>query len=413
MLIISYTEKAFSVAILIKIKTPAGATHESSDFARGAYEMAYYDLIIVGAGPAGSTLAWSLQDSGKRILLIDQKHFPRPKSCAGWVTPSVLDSLKIDPDVYAEGRILQPIEGFRIGMMGRSALENDHGGIVSYGIRRCEFDHFLLDRVTADTQLGTAIKDIRHDHGNWILNQRWETPLLVGAGGHFCPVATHIGAGPGRHETVVAAREVEFELTPEQAAACEVKGDRPELWFCRDLKGYAWVIRKDNFLNIGLGREDHRKLTRHLNRFVSAMQLEGRIPRDLPGRFKGHAYLLYDHAQRPLLDDGVMLVGDAAGLAFNQSGEGIRPAIESALLAANVIRNAADLSARSLQPYGEAIAHRFGTRALKSESSLQVPDWVKMPLAASLMRSHWFTRKILTERWFLHQQVPPLEEIAS
>lgn len=370
--------------------------------------MAYYDLIIVGAGPAGATLAWALQQTGKRILLLDRHHFPRPKSCAGWLTPTVLDSLDIVPEHYRQGRVLQPIRGFRMGLMGQHPVANDHGRVISYGIRRCEFDAYLLDRVRVDRELGTAIKDIRYQHGNWTINQRWEAPLLIGAGGHFCPVATHIGAGPGRHETVVAAREVEFEMPPEEASACAVAADQPELWFCRDLKGYAWAFRKGNFLNIGLGREDHRKLSRHLNRFVAMMQAEGRIPRQLPGRFKGHAYLLYEHAQRPLLDDGVMLIGDAAGLAFTQSGEGIRPAVESALIAAQVIRNANDLSARSLQPYGEAIARRFGTRGLKSEGSLQIPDWVKLPLAASLMKSHWFTRRILTERWFLQQQATPL-----
>lgn len=370
--------------------------------------MAYYDLIIVGAGPAGTTLAWALQQTGRRILLLDSQHFPRPKSCAGWLTPTVLDSLHIDPEHYRQGRVLQPIRGFRMGLMGQNPVANDHGKVISYGIRRCEFDSYLLDRVRVERELGTAIKDIRYQHGNWVINQRWEAPLLIGAGGHFCPVATHIGAGPGRHETVVAAREVEFALTPEQASACTVAPEQPELWFCRDLKGYAWAFRKGNFLNIGLGREDHRKLSRHLSRFVSAMQSDGRIPDTLPGRFKGHAYLLYGHAQRPLLDDGIMLIGDAAGLAFTQSGEGIRPAVESALIAAQVIRNTDDLSARSLQPYGEAIARRFGTRGLNADGGLQLPDWVKLPLAASLMKSHWFTRRILTERWFLQQQAAPL-----
>jgi hypothetical protein len=139
------------------------------------------------------------------------------------------------------------------------------------------------------------------------------------------------------------------------------------------------------------------------------MKSTGRIPQDLPGRFKGHAYLLYAHADRPLVDDGVMLIGDAAGLAYTQSGEGIRPAIESALLAADVIGEATDYSASSLQSYGDAIAERFGTRASEPDQGWQVPDWVKMPLASSLMRSHWFTRKVVTEKWFLHQEVPPLK----
>ncbi|SFN18128.1 NAD(P)/FAD-dependent oxidoreductase [Marinobacter pelagius] len=372
--------------------------------------MDYYDLIIVGAGPAGSTLAKALENTDKRILIIDKQDFPRDKTCAGWVTPAVMKELDIDLTDYGTGRTLQPIRRFRIGMMGQAPVENDHGEVVSYGIRRCEFDNYLLDRVTTATrQLGTPVKSIERRDGNWVVNETWEAPLIVGAGGHFCPVARLLGEGPGSHETVVAAKEVEFQMTDEQASVCQARGDTPELWFCRDLKGYAWVFRKGNYLNIGLGREDNHKLSEHLQAFVEEMKTSGRIPADLPGRFKGHAYLLYAHAERPLVDDGVILIGDSAGLAYTQSGEGIRPAVESALLAAEVLRKATDYSASSLQVYGDAIAERFGNRASDTEQGWQVPDWLKLPLASTLMRSHWFTRKVVTEKWFLHREVPPLE----
>lgn len=371
--------------------------------------MEYYDLIIVGAGPAGSTLARALHRSGKRVLILDKQAFPRDKTCAGWVTPAVMESLGINPAEYEKGRTLQPIRRFRIGMMGQPAVENDHGHVVSYGIRRCEFDHYLLDQVNCEKQLATQVRSIEHRYGNWELNGQWQTPLLVGAGGHFCPVARLLGDGPGKHETVVSAKEVEFQMTPAQAQACAARGDTPELWFCQDLKGYAWVFRKGRFLNIGLGREDNHRLSDHLQAFVEDMTLAGRIPSDLPKRFKGHAYLLYGHANRPLVDEGVLLIGDAAGLAYTQSGEGIRPAIESALLAAEVIQSAPDYSALALQRYGERIAARFGTRANDQEQGREIPGWLRLPIASTLMRSHWFTRKVITEKWFLHQEVPPLD----
>ncbi|WP_339802302.1 NAD(P)/FAD-dependent oxidoreductase [uncultured Marinobacter sp.] len=368
-----------------------------------------YDLIIIGAGPAGSTLATALEGSDKRVLIVDKQTFPRDKTCAGWVTPAVMDSLAIDTQDYGADRTLQPIRRFRIGMMGQEPVENDHGEIVSYGIRRSEFDHYLLQRAHCDKVLGEPVRSIEQEGGNWVVNGRWQAPLVVGAGGHFCPVARLLGDGPGGHETVIAAKEVEFEMTPAQANTCKASGVTPELWFCRDLKGYGWIFRKGNYLNIGLGREDNYKLSDHLNHFVDEMKQAGRIPSDLPGRFKGHAYLLYNHAHRPLVDDGLILLGDAAGLAYTESGEGIRPAIESALLAATVIRSAENYSAKSLQPYGDAIAERFGKRARQNENGWQLPQWVKAPLAGTLMRSHWFTRKVVTEKWFLHQDLQPLK----
>ncbi|MCH8499465.1 MAG: NAD(P)/FAD-dependent oxidoreductase [Marinobacter sp.] len=369
-----------------------------------------YDVIIVGAGPAGSTLAHALAGRGRRILLMDKQPFPRDKTCAGWVTPAVWAALGIRPEDYGQRHTLQPITGFRIGMMGQKAVENDHGEVpVSYGIRRCEFDNYLLERVSADKALNTPVKTILRTDDGWLINETFKAPLLIGAGGHFCPVARHLGKGPGSHELAVAAKEVEFEMTEAQLRSCAAQGDVPELWFCQDLKGYAWVFRKGRFLNIGLGREDNHRLSEHLAEFVEDMKIHGRIPHDIPSRFKGHAYLLYDHAGRPMVQDGALLIGDAAGLAYTQSGEGIRPAIESALIAAEVIQQAPDVTAPSLKPYEEAVIQRFGQRTGPEAQKLQLPSWIKQSLASGLMRSQWFTRKVVTERWFLHQDVPPLK----
>lgn len=147
--------------------------------------MDYYDVIIVGAGPAGSTLARSLESAGKRVLIIDKQTFPRDKTCAGWVTPAVFKSLDINPEDYGHARTIQPIRRFRIGMMGQNAVENDHDEIVSYGIRRCEFDAFLLGRVRSPKQLGTPVKSIVRENGNWTLNNQWQAPLLIERAGIF------------------------------------------------------------------------------------------------------------------------------------------------------------------------------------------------------------------------------------
>ena len=52
-------------------------------------------VIIVGGGPAGSTCAWKLKQSNVPAILLDKKPFPRPKICAGWITPAVIADLHI------------------------------------------------------------------------------------------------------------------------------------------------------------------------------------------------------------------------------------------------------------------------------------------------------------------------------
>ncbi len=369
------------------------------------------DVLIVGGGPAGSSCARRLRHSGLDVLILDKQAFPRDKVCAGWITPAVAEELELDLEDYARGRVLQPLTGFRTSLMGGREVETRYPQPVSYGIRRCEFDHYLLERSGARTRLGETFKTMRRDGDHWVVNDAIAAPLVIGAGGHFCPVARQLGARPGTAEEAVAAKEIEFELSPEQAAACAVRADTPELFFCEDLKGYGWVFRKGDYLNIGLGRQDKHKLGQHLEAFVALLKQRGRIPADLPDRFHGHAYLLYGETPRRLLDHGVLLIGDAAGLAYAQSGEGIRPAIESGLMAAQLIPSLnGNYDRDRLQPYVAALESRFGPRdrAHKISAAALLPESVKHFLAARLLASRWFARHLVLDRWFFHADQAPL-----
>src|SRR5262245_5359412 len=116
------------------------------------------DVLIVGGGPAGSSCAWGLRRSGRDVLVMDAASFPRDKVCAGWITPHVVDALELDLTDYRIGRTLQPITGFRTGLVGGADdLETAYDAAVSYGIRRCEFDHYLLQRSGARLRLGEPI----------------------------------------------------------------------------------------------------------------------------------------------------------------------------------------------------------------------------------------------------------------
>src|SRR5262249_49278658 len=137
--------------------------------------------------------------------------------------------------------------------------------------------------------------------------------------------------------------------------------------FCPDLKGYGWCFRKQNFLNVGLGRLDTHHLSAHVEGFLSFLKSSRRLAFEIPRSLLGHAYLLYGDATRNVVSDGLLLAGDAAGLAHAQSGEGIRPAIESGLLAAKTIIAAQGNYARAnLEIYPMLLRNRFGVAG---------PDW--------------------------------------
>ncbi len=368
------------------------------------------EVIIVGGGPAGSTCAWRLRQAGLDVVIVDKKAFPRDKICAGWVTPAVVQELQIDLDHYrSAGCTLQPITGFRTGIIGAKVVNTTYEEPVSYGIRRYEFDAYLLARSGARIADPAPLRSLERTARGWIANGTLSAAMVVGAGGHFCPVARHLGAQLGQAETVVAAQEVEFPLSETQAEQCAAVAEVPELYFCPDLKGYGWVFRKGGYLNVGLGREDNHKLSEHVSAFLRWLKAEGRVPHDTPEKLGGHAYLLYNHAPRPLVADAALLIGDAAGLAYPQSGEGIRPAVESALLAADAIWQAGgDYSLPRLACYERRMRERFGARMAKSVTDY-MPEGLKRVLGAGLMSNPWFARKVVIDNWFLHASTPVLE----
>lgn len=364
------------------------------------------DAIVVGGGPAGSTFAGRLRAAGLEVVVLDRAVFPRDKVCAGWITPGVVDALGLDLEDYRRSCVLQPITRFRTGIIGRPPLETDYGRPVSYGILRCEFDAYLLRRSGARVRGGAPVESLERTGAGWIVNGDVRAPLLVGAGGHFCPVARHLGARRER-DPVVVAQEIEFRLRPDQQSALAVQGETPELYFCADLKGYGWCFRKGDRLNVGLGRLDPNGLAAHASAFREFLQRSRRVPADLPGRWKGHAYLLYEARRPQVVDDGVLLIGDAAGLAYPASGEGIRPAVESGLLAADVVVAARGRFRRDdLEPYRRELVARFGGGRVGP--SLPVPAGLLAAAGRRLFRTAWFARRVVLDRWFLHSDLPAL-----
>lgn len=362
------------------------------------------DVLIVGGGPAGSSLAWGLRDTGLRVMILDKQTFPRNKVCAGWITPAVLKSLKVEGEHYRRNHTMQAIHGFRISRLeGKEVATTQHAQPLSFGIRRFEFDHYLLQRCSADV-VAEPFGEMLRTGNHWTVNGRYKTSLLVGAGGHFCPVARQLGARPGKGEITVAAQEIEFPMSAQQQQDCHIDGRIPELFFCTDLKGYGWAFRKGEYINIGLGREDQHRLSEHVQAFCGYLRDKGKIAFNLPVKFNGHAYQLYNHSRRTLAADGVMLIGDAAGLAYPQSGEGIRPAIESGLIAAAVVREAnGNYRSDRLSGYSDRIMQRYGKRPAPREPLDYLPTGLKRILAGGLLSTRWFVEHTVIDHWFLHR----------
>lgn len=364
------------------------------------------DVLIVGGGPAGSTGAWRLVRAGLDVAVLDGATFPRDKVCTGWITPAVVRALELDLDDYGADRTLQPFTKFRTGPMDGDLLLTDFHRTVSYGIRRCEFDTYLLRRAGARLLLGQPLRELRRDGDDWVVNDAVRAPVVIGAGGHFCPVARHLNPGPTR-DAVVIAQEIEFRIRGQGGQACPVTPESPELFFWPDLQGYGWCVRKGDYLNIGAGHLKEAEFPARVRRFASLLEDRGLVPHSLVGHWKGHAYLLNRTSTRRVYAPGLLLAGDAAGLALAPSGEGILSAVESGMMAADALIDAhGDYSGERLAKYGDAVDARFGPRAT-SRGFPRLPAWLTTLASRVLLVSPGLTRRFLLEDGFLHSRRTP------
>lgn len=355
------------------------------------------DALVVGGGPGGSTCARVLQQHGWNVIVADRARFPRDKVCAGWLTPEVFPLLELDPEEYRRtGLTFQTIDAFRTGVFGRPLVDTPYSHVVSYAIRRCEFDHFLLQRSGARVMEGVAVERLRRAGETWIVNETIETPVVVGAGGHFCPLARFMRDGSDA-ATPVVAKEAEFPL---EDRCTNVTSGVPELFFCRDLEGYAWCVRKGDYLNVGIGRRESRDFNDHVKQFAAFLERSGALTDASDLKWRGHAYLASGTGARRLIDDGLLLIGDAAGLAYPESGEGIRPAIESGVLAARTLAAAGGRTSRAdLQPYADEVMRLYPPAS-------RTPGPLRSVVAAAgrlLLGSRAFTRHVVLDRWFLRR----------
>jgi flavin-dependent dehydrogenase len=297
--------------------------------------IATYDAIIVGGGPAGSTCATLLVNSGVHTLLLDRANFPRVKLCTGWLSSPVWDILGISPKEYPRG--LWEWNKVHIHFRNIKYNKKSHG----YFIRRYEFDDFLLRRSKVQAIEGYNVKEIERDlEGYWVIDHLYRAKYLIGAGGTHCPVARTLF--PGRDNIQCGTQEREFEGDPGEIASCRAGEDgEPEILLHDDMKGYSWNVPKGNWLNIGTGTKEAGEVLTAWSKARAFFEGNGTIPlssRPMLDKMKGHGYTTFDPKHLAACQaDNVFMVGDALGLARPLTGEGILPSVLSGKLCATSI----------------------------------------------------------------------------
>ena len=309
-----------------------------------------YDVLIVGAGPAGSTAAKLAADAGLRVLLADKVRFPRHKTCASWI-----NRLCFERFPYLRGHETELVDSefngvtFLDGALARQATwrERRPSGYLSL---RSRFDNGLKDiavRAGADFREGSGLAELSQSESQVSLRlengEEFTGRALVGADGANSRVAALAGlrSGWGKDESVLCANEdVPY---PFEAIAQRYAAQPPLLVGLRfdGLPGYGWVFPKREHICVGIGGRlrDAERIQDLYENFFRAAQARGWLPAELAPQ---KPYYAVDPAGavtkgKPLVRGRIVLVGDAGGFVSGSTGEGIYPAMESARLAVELI----------------------------------------------------------------------------
>jgi geranylgeranyl reductase family protein len=312
-----------------------------------------YDIIIVGAGPAGITLAYELGKRGIGVLVLEKEKLPRYKCCAGGVTSKAAKLLNFDISEVVEDVIYEVNFTFNLG----SPYLGQHSQPLIYTVMRDAFDYFLVQRAQ---QPGAALMDgqkvtqiqVRAD---WVeistADNTFRSRLVVGADGAYSVVARELGMG--RNIKYNAGIESEIVVPEEELAKWK---SRVQIDLGCIPGGYAWVFPKRSHLSVGVGclTSNARDLHAHHQKFLNSLSIGSyTIARSsshlIPTCTKG----------RLVWQDRALLLGDAAGLTDPLTGEGIYNAIQSAQLAAPVIENSLLRGKVGLQDYQEIVERKI------------------------------------------------------
>jgi geranylgeranyl reductase family protein len=356
------------------------------------------DVIVVGAGPAGSATAYHLAQAGLDVLLLEKTAFPREKVCGDGLTPrAVAQLLKMGIDTSESAGWIRN-KGLRIiGGGMRLQLEwPELAAYPSYGLvrPRMDFDDLLARQaVKAGAQLrertavtgpvldessgrivGVTAREV-DDAGRKVGPElTYRAPLVVAADGNSTRLSLTMGLRKRDDRPMGVAVRTYFRSPRHDDDWLE---SWLELWdrsTGKDvlLPGYGWIFGVgDGTSNVGLGILNTSKAFGHvdykelLTRWVEGMPAEwGFTPDNMTQPVRGAA-LPMGFNRTPHYTRGLLLVGDAGGMVNPFNGEGIAYAMESGEMAADVIvsalaRETASERERALHGYPQALKDAYG-----------------------------------------------------
>lgn len=307
---------------------------ENADAGRENEESsAVWDVVVVGAGPAGASAAYAAAVAGRRVLLLEKAELPRYKTCGGGIIGFSRDALPPGFELPLKDRI----HAVTFSLDGKFARTRRSRRMLFGLINRPEFDAGLVEEAQkAGAELRTGVSVVRvEQHGPAVPDRR--TVAVVLAGGETVLARAVVGAdgSAGRIGAHVGVKLDQVDLGLE--AEIPVPATVAEDWAGRVLidwgpmpGSYGWVFPKGDTLTVGVisARGDGAGTKRYLEDFIARLGLAGFEP----SVSSGHLTRCRSD-DSPLSRGRVVVCGDAAGLLEPWTREGISFALRSGRLA--------------------------------------------------------------------------------
>ena len=351
----------------------------------GIFKMKHYDIVIVGAGPAGTACALALRDSGLRVALIDKSTFPRDKTCGDAIPGPALKVLrKLLPDtdeIFDQFTEKQRIQSSSVHLRNIKPIYVNWI-TKAYNSPRLDFDNFLLDLVKKYTETdiyeGEKIYKISQQHHK--SGGFKPTAFAIAIEGKNIRLTCDLIIGcDGANSMVSRSFSIDFKENIKNSFAvrayyvnvnCPINDNR--FYLLDELpKGYFWIFPVGkNVYNVGLGVLTNQIKGKKIDvkdAFHDIVNQNSDIRAVLNGaelldKVKGFRLPLWSRRQ-PISGEQMMLAGDAAYLVDPLQGHGIDKAMQSGVLAAEqavLCFEQGDFSATFMQHYDEKVYTQIG-----------------------------------------------------
>lgn len=327
--------------------------------------MARAKVLVVGGGPGGSTAGRTLAENGIETFVIERS-FTKPKPCGGAVPPLVLTEFGVPEHILdckmTDCVVYSPTNReTSIQVVGSKPTQHDFIGMV----RREVYDQYLREqaakaganvieaKISQIEVTPNGVKAVYLEKGK---EKTIEADAVIGADGAYSMVAKAVGA-----PRIPQATAMHYRIRLPESQMEEWR-HRAELYLGQDVSPdfYGWIFPKYDHLSVGVGAGPDkspqiRQYLENLRKRAGLKIADGDI-------YCTEAHALPMRPQKQIAFERALLVGDAAGMVVNTSGEGIYWAMKSGKIAAEtLVKNIERPTAANLAEYQKYWKKHYGS----------------------------------------------------